>query len=271
MIDRDQELSMKRQCALLALNRSSFYYTPESEESELNRALMRLIDEIYTMHPYFGSRKMRASLKRWFGIRVSRDRVTRLMRLMGIEGKAPGKRTTIRHPGHRVYPNLLRNMEVTRPNQVWCTDITYIPMPHGTMYLVCIMDWASRTVLAQELSNSLDSDFCVRALESALTFGTPEVFHSDQGCQFTSNSFTDVLKAREIKISMSGRGRCYDNIFIERFWRSLKTEELYKHEIDSVGTVRRIIDRYVEFYNRYRPHQALGNLTPLEVHHGRAA
>lgn len=272
MIERNHEdLSLKRQCELLCLNRSSFYYDPNTEGSDLNRVLMRLIDEIYTEHPYFGSRRIRRSLERWFGIHVSRDRVARLMRLMGIEGKAPGKRTTVRHPAHKVYPNLLRNLDVVRSNQVWCVDITYIPMRRGTLYLVCIMDWYSRNILAWELSNSLDSDFCVRALEFALATGMPEIFHSDQGCQFTSKAFTEVLKAHQITISMSGRGRCYDNIFIERFWRSLKSEEIYKYDFETVAEARRVIGEYIKFYNTHRPHQALGDLTPFEVYHDCAA
>jgi putative transposase len=270
LVTPDPELGLKRQCELLALNRSSFYYGPPSEESDLNQALMRLIDEIYTEHPYFGIRRIRSALDCWFGISVSRDRISRLMRLMGIEGKAPGRRTTVRHPGHKVYPNLLRNQDITRPNQAWCVDITYIPMIRGTMYLVCIMDWHSRKVLSWELSNSLDSDFCVRALEFALTLGIPAIFHSDQGCQFTSNVFTEILKSHHIQISMSGRGRCYDNIFIERFWRSLKTEEIYKHEFKTVAEVRLVIGRYIQFYNTQRPHQALDYATPQEVYDGAA-
>lgn len=271
MIDQDTELSLKRQCSLLSLNRSSYYYVPETDESELNRALMRIIDEIYTEHPYFGSRRMRAMLHRWFGIRVSRDRVSRLMRIMGLEGKAPGQRTTVRVTSHKVYPNLLRHLEVTHPNQVWCTDITYIPMVRGTMYLVAILDWYSRKVLAWELSNSLDSDFCVRALLDALDRGAPQVFHSDQGCQFTSKAFTSELNERGIQISMSGRGRAYDNIFVERFWRSLKTEEIYKRDYENATELRRSIGEYVHFYNTHRPHAALDYYTPYEVHNATAA
>lgn len=267
MIEQDHnKLSLKRQCELLDFPRSSYYYAPDDTGPDLNRELTRLIDEIYTIHPYFGNRRIKAVLAAWIGIHVSRDRIRRLMRLMGIEGKAPGRQTTVRHPGHKIYPNLLRSLEVERPNQVWCTDITYIPMVHGSMYLVCIMDWFSRKIIAWELSNSLETDFCLRALESALDRGQPEVFHSDQGCQFTSQAFTGLLKDHQITISMSGRGRCYDNIFIERFWRSLKTEEIYKNEYETVAELRQAIGDYIHFYNTHRPHEALAYETPWEVH-----
>ena len=262
-----KDLSLKRQCELLHLSRSSFYYEGKGSESPLNLELLRLIDEIYTAYPFFGSRSIRAFLRVWYGLHVSRDRVRRLMRLMGIEGKAPGRKTTVRHPGHKVYPNVLRNMRVTRPNQVWCTDITYLPMPQGSMYLVCILDWYSRKVISWELSNSLDSNFCIRALEKTLETAQPEVFHSDQGCQFTSNAFTKILKDKNITISMAGRGRCYDNIFIERFWRSLKTEEIYKNDYRSVKELRDGVQDYICFYNTHRPHASLEYLTPFEVHH----
>ena len=258
-------LSVKRQCELLEMNRSSYYFEPEGEPPETFE-LMRQIDRLYTDHPYFGSRRIAAVLRRG-GQPVSRDRVVRLMRLMGLEGKQPGQCTTRPAPGHKVYPNLLRSLVVNRPGQVWASDITYVPMPRGTMYLVVVMDWHSRCVLAWALSNSLDSDFCLRALQQALSaHPAPDVFHSDQGCQYTSQAFTDVLKARGIPISMSGRGRAYDNIFVERFWRSLKHEELYKHDYTSVDALRRAIAAYIRFYNTDRPHQALGYDTPWETH-----
>lgn len=267
MIDEDHShLSVKRQCELIDLPRSTRYYQP-SGESGLNLELMRIIDELYTEHPYYGCRRMVAVLLRAYGIRVSRKRVRRLMRVMGIEGKLPGRKTTRRNPEHKVYPNLLKNLEITRINQVWCSDITYIPTGYGTMYLACIMDWYSRKILAWELSNTLDSGFVLNALESALRLSKPECFHSDQGCQYTSNGFTERVQEAGIQISMSGRGRCYDNIFIERFWRSLKTEEIYKKEYRTVIELRRSIEDYVHFYNTDRPHEALGYLTPFEVHH----
>jgi putative transposase len=261
----DESLSTARKCELIDLNRSSYYFEPQGETEE-TFALMRQIDRIYTDHPYYGSRRIEAVLRRE-GTPASRDRIVRLMRLMGIEGKQPGRRTTKAAPGHKVYPNLLKNLKVDRPGQVWCSDITYLPMPKGTMYLVAIMDWHSRCVLSRELSNSLDSDFCVRALERALDGPEkPEVFHSDQGCQYTSQAFTGVLQAHGIAISMSGRGRAYDNIFIERFWRSLKHEEIYKHEYESAPALRQAVDAYINFYNLDRPHQALDYHTPWETH-----
>ena len=266
LIKRDDEsLSTARKCELLELNRSSYYYEVQGETEE-TFCLMREIDRIYTDHPYYGSRRIEAVLRRQ-GRPASRDRIVRLMRLMGIEGKQPGRRTTKAAPGHKVYPNLLRNLPVNRSGQVWCSDITYLPMPKGTMYLVAIMDWYSRCILSWELSNSLDSDFCVRALERALRGPEqPEVFHSDQGCQYTSQAFTGVLRDHGIAISMSGRGRAYDNIFIERFWRSLKHEQIYKHEYGNARDLRRAVDAYMHFYNTDRPHQALDNHTPWETH-----
>jgi putative transposase len=191
------------------------------------------------------------------------------MRLMGIEGKLPGRKTTRSAPGHKIYPNLLKGLKIDRPDKVWCVDITYTPTVIGPMYLVAIMDWHSRYILAWELSNSLDTEFCIRALEEALSrHPKPEYFHSDQGCQFTSEAFTAILKSHGITISMSGRGRAYDNIFIERFWRSLKTEKLYKEEFRSVFALRKTISEYMLFYNERRPHQALEDAFPIEVYRG---
>lgn len=268
LIKRDHEsLSLKRQCELLSLNRSSFYYVPQGE-SEENLWLMRKIDELYIAHPFYGSRRIRTALGRQ-GISVGRDRVRRLMRVMGIEGKLPGRRTTRSAPGHKIYPNVLKGLSVERAGQVWCSDITYVPMHKGTMYLTVIMDWYSRAVLSWQLSNTLDSDFCVQALQAALErYGKPDVFHSDQGCQYTSGAFTSVLKSHQITISMSGRGRAYDNIFVERFWRSLKYEEVYKHEYNTVRELREAVSGYMRFYNVCRPHQALGDKTPWDVYTG---
>lgn len=267
MIDKNNaSVSTKRQCELIGLNRSTYYYEPNESESDLNQELMRIIDQLYTENPFYGSRRMVILLKREFGIKVSRERVSRLMRIMGIEGQLPGKKTTRRHQGHKVYPYLLKNLEIVRPDQVWCSDITYIPVMHGTMYLVAIMDWYSRKILAWELSNTLDTSFALKALDDALSRGKPEIFHSDQGCQYTSHAFTQRLKDHGITISMSGRGRAYDNIFIERFWRSLKTEEVYKNEYNNVIQLRRSLEDYIHFYNTDRPHAALEYLTPYEVH-----
>ena len=262
---QDASLSVQRQCALLSLNRASFYYQPQGEPAE-TFLLMRQIDEHYTAHPCYGSRRIRAVLARQ-GVAVSRERVIRLMRLMGIEGQQPGPRTTRPAPGHKRYPNLLRNVAVDHVGQVWASDITYLPMRTGTMYLTVIMDWYSRCILAWELSNTLDSDFCVRALRDALAqHAPPQVFHSDQGCQYTADAFTAVLRDHAIAISMSGRGRAYDNIFVERFWRSLKTEHLYKHDYDHAAALRQGVAEYLHHYNTDRPHQALGYAVPWEVH-----
>jgi len=266
LIERNHgSLGISRQCELVGLNRSSYYYEPQGETEE-TLALMREIDRIYTDHPCYGSRRIAAVLRRQ-GMAVGRGRVVRLMRLMGIEGKQPGQRTTRPAPGHRIYPNLLKATVVDRPGQAWATDITYLPMPNGTMYLTVIMDWYSRYVIAWELSNTLDSEFCVRALENALDrAGAPEVFHSDQGCQYTAQGFTGVLEDHGVAISMSGRGRAYDNIFVERFWRALKYEEIYKNEYGGARELRRAVEDYIHHYNTDRPHQALGYHTPWEVY-----
>ena len=261
----DGSPSVKRQCELVERNRSSYYYEPLGEPPE-TFALMREIDEIYTDHPCYGSRRIEAVLCRR-GHGVGRGRVVRLMRLMGIEGKRPGPRTTRPAPGHKVHPNLLKNMTVDGPCQVWASDITYLPMPKGTMYLTVVMDWYSRCILSWELSNSLDGDFCVRALETALEGPErPQVFHTDQGCQYTMRDFTGVLGANGIAISMSGRGRAYDNIFVERFWRSLKHELIYKNDFQTVPELRRAVSEYINHYNTDRPQQALGHKTPWEIH-----
>ena len=285
LIERNHgSLSINRQCGLVGLNRSSYYYEPQGE-SEETFALMREIDRIYTDHPCYGSRRIVAVLRRQ-GIAVDRDRVVRLMRLMGIEGKLPGQRTTRPAPGHKVHPNLLRGRTVERPGEAWASDITYLPMPKGTMYLTVVMDWYSRYVVAWELSNSLDCDFCVRALESALEGAeAPDLFHGDQGCQYTARGFTVVLEGHNVAISMSGRGRAYDNILVERFWRSLKYDEIYSraagetarrrrersgnHEYGSVDELRRAVAEYIHHYNTERPHQALDYHAPWEIYMNR--
>ena len=227
MIRRDHPgLSLSQQCQVLAISRSSFYYTPKGESAE-NLMLMRRIDELFLKYPFYGSRQMVRRLRRE-GIRAGRHRVRCLMRLMGLTAIYQAPRTSAPHPAHRIYPYLLRNLDVNRPNQVWCADITYIPVQRGFLYLVAIMDWATRHVL----SNTMDASFCVEALNEALSrYGNPEIFNTDQGSQFTSFDFTGVLKAAEVTISMDGRGRCMDNIFIERLWRSLKYEAVYLHEL----------------------------------------
>jgi putative transposase len=258
-------LSLGRQCELLSISRSSIYYKPRGESLE-NLTLMRRIDELFLQCPFYGSRQMARQLDR-NGVRVGRHRVRRLMRLMGLEAIYQAPRTSAPHPAHRIYPYLLRNMTIDRPDQVWCADITYIPVRRGFLYLVAIMDWATRHVLAWRLSNTMDSRFCVEALTEAMAkYGKPEIFNTDQGSQFTSFEFTGVLKDAGIEISMDGRGRCMDNIFIERLWRSLKYEAVYLHEMTDGFAAERVIRHWIAFYNSERPHTALNGATPAEAY-----
>lgn len=262
MVETDQPtVSIRKQCELLKLNRSSLYYEPVPQDPE-ELALMRRIDEIHLKYPFYGSRRIAQELSQE-GDPVNRKRVQRLMNLMGIESIAPKPKTSQPAPEHPVYPYLLRGLTINRVNQVWCTDVTYIPMAYGFMYLVAIMDWHSRRVLSWRLSNTMDPAFCVEALQEALErFGPPEYFNTDQGSQFTSEDFTTVLKNRGIKISMDGKGRWMDNVFIERLWRSLKYEEVYLHAYGTPEEARDGIGRYLDFYNHKRPHQSLGYQTP---------
>ena len=247
-----------------AVNDQSIYAC--KGESAETLALMRCIDELFLKYPFYGSRQMVRQLWR-DGIRVGRHRVRRLMRLMGLEAIYQAPRTSDRHPAHRVYPYLLRGMVIDRPNQVWCADITYIPVQRGFLYLVAIMDWATRHVLAWRLSNTMDAGFCVETLKEALArYGRPDIFNTDQGSQFTSLDFTRVLKDADVAISMDGRGRCMDNIFIERLWRSLKYEAVYLHELVDGFVARRVIGGWIDFYNSERPHSALGGQTPAEAY-----
>jgi len=239
------ELSTVRQCELLGLARSSYYYQPVPASLE-NLALMRLLDEQYLRTPFYGSRRMTVWLQQQ-GHTVNRKRVQRLMQLMGLAGIAPGPGTSQPHPGHKVYPYLLRQLVIERPDQVWCTDITYVPMPLGFMYLVVIMDWFSRYVLAWELSNTLDVEFCLVALDRALARRQPEFFNSDQGAQFTSQAFTGRLEQAQVRISMDGRGRTFDNIFVERLWRTVKYEDIYLKDYSSVLELHRGLPCYFEF------------------------
>ena len=266
MITRDHPaLSLSRQCEVLSISRSSFYYALKGESPE-NLALMRRIDELFLKYPFYGSRQMVRQLRRE-GIVVGRHRVRRLMRLMGLEAIYQAPRTSAPHPAHRIYPYLLKGMAIERPNQVWCADITYIPVQRGFLYLVAIMDWATRHVLAWRLSNTMDARFCVEALEEALArYGKPEIFNTDQGSQFTSLDFTGVLKDAGVAISMDGRGRYMDNIFIERLWRSLKYEAVYLHELTDGFKAEQVIRDWIEFYNTERPHSALGDRTPAEAY-----
>ena len=256
--------SIRRQCALLGVARSSVYRPPRpANDNDL--ALMRRIDELYTAWPFLGSRRMTALL-RAEGQRVNRKRVQRLMRQMGIAALGPKPRTTKPAPGHKIFPYLLRDLVIERPNHVWAADITYVPIGRGFLYMVAIIDWASRAVLAWRLSNTMDVGFCLAALEEALArFGKPEIFNTDQGSQFTSGDFTGVLMAAGIRISMDGRGRWIDNVFIERLWRSLKYEDIYLKGYADGREARAGIGEWLAFYNRRRPHQALANRTPMTV------
>jgi putative transposase len=258
-------LSIARQCKLLGISRSSFYYAPCGESLE-SLALMRRIDELFLECPFFGSRQMARALQRE-GLSIGRHRVRRLMRLMGLRTIYQKPRTSDPHPEHRIYPYLLRGLKINRANQVWCTDITYIPMRKGFLYLVAIMDWHTRKVLSWELSNTMDTEFCMKALKKALSLhGKPEIFNTDQGSQFTSSDFTGLLKEHKIKISMDGKGRWMDNVFIERLWRSLKYECVYLHAFETGSAAKTGIGRWIEFYNHRRPHSTYGIRTPAEAY-----
>lgn len=261
---RPGRLSIRRQCALLGVARSGVY-RPLRPANDNDLALTRRIDDLFTAWPFLGSRRL-TTLLRSEGHAINRKRVQRLMRKMGIAALGPKPRTTTPAPGHKIYPYLLRDLVIDRPNQVWAADITYIPIGRGFLYLVAVMDWASRAVLSWRLSNTMDSSFCVAALEEALArFGRPEIFNTDQGSQFTSAAFTGTLAAAGVRISMDGRGRWMDNVFIERLWRSLKHEDIYLKGYADGREARAGIASWFAFYNTGRPHQALGNRTPMAV------
>lgn len=260
------EISVRRQCELLGLHRSGLYYEPAGE-SEENLLLMRLLDEQYTRAPFYGSRRMTAWLATQ-GYEVNRKRVTRLMEVMGLEAVYPKPKLSQPGEGHRIYPYLLRGTTVERINQVWSADITYIRMAQGFLYLVAVMDWFSRFVLSWSLSVTMEAEFCIEALQRALRRGRPDIFNSDQGAQFTGQRFTGELAERQIAISMDGRGRCMDNIFVERLWRSLKYEEVYLKDYASVAEARAGIAGYFQFYNQERLHQSLGYRTPAALYLG---
>jgi putative transposase len=265
LIDHEHpRLSVLRQCDLIGLPRSSLYYRAQGEDAQ-NQQLMRWIDREYTAHPFFGVRRMTAMLGR-LGQTVNPKRVRRLMRVMGLEAVYPKPKTSLKNKGDLEYPYLLKGLLIDRPDQVWATDITYIPLERGWVYVAAVMDWFSRCVLAWEMSNTLDSSFCVEALKKAMALGTPEIFNSDQGSQFTSEAFAGVLKDAGIRISRDGVRRAYDNIFVERLWRSLKYEEVYLRDYQMIPEARRGICEWFEFYNHHRPHQALDYRTPAEVY-----
>ena len=261
-------MSLVRQCALLGVSRSGYYAQAgraAPRESLANLAVLRELDARYTAHPFFGSRRLTAVL-RPAGYAVNRKRVQRLMRVLGIQGVRPGPATSAPAPGHRIYPYLLRDLAVVRPNQVWCSDITYVPLRHGFMYLTVVMDWYSRLVLSWALSNTLDHAFCLQALVAALALGQPDIFNTDQGSQYTCAEFTAALLARGIAVSMDGRGRALDNVFVERLWRSVKYEDIYLHGYETAPALAAGLAVYFPFYNTERPHQGLDYRTPAEVH-----
>jgi len=258
------DLSIRRQCELLGLSRSSLYYQGVPESAE-NLRLMRLLDQEYTAHPFLGSRRLR----RWLneqGEEVNRKRVQRLMRLMGLEAIYPKPKLSAARAGHRIYPYLLRNVRIERPDQVWSTDITYVPLASGFMYLAAIIDWFSRYVLAWRLSNTLDGSFCLEMLEEALRRGRPEVFNTDQGVQFTAQAWTGRLESAEVAVSMDGKGRCLDNVFVERLWRSVKYEDIYLWRYETVPQLQQGLGRYFPYYNEERLHQSLEYRTPAAVY-----
>lgn len=261
MIDATQALPISRQAELLEISHSNLYYQPRPT-ADADLILMRRIDEMHLKHPFAGSRMLR-DLFRLEGIKVGRQHIATLMAKMGIHALYRGRNTSAPHPRHKIYPYLLRGLTINRPNQCWATDITYIPMRRGFVFLVAIVDLASRKVLAHRVSISMSTDFCVEALEEAITkYGRPEIFNTDQGSQFTSTDFTDVLKLNNIQISMDGKGRWIDNVFVERLWRSVKYEQVYLHAYENVSEAKQKLADYFNFYNSQRPHSSLGKRTP---------
>jgi putative transposase len=270
LVEHDNpELSVRRQCQLLGLPRASLYYQPVPQTQE-NLRLMQLLDREYTEHPFLGSRRLTAWLIEQ-GEAVNRKRVQRLMRLMGLEAIYPKPRLSVGQPGHKVYPYLLRDVAIERVDQVWSTDITYVGLPCGFMYLAAVIDWFSRYVVAWRLSNTLDGSFCLEMLEEALATGRPEVFNTDQGVQFTARAWTGRLESAGVRVSMDGKGRCLDNIWVERLWRSVKYEDIYLWRYEGVPQLQEGLSRYFPFYNERRQHQSLGYRTPAAVYReGRA-
>ena len=265
-MSKESVLSISRQCELLDLARSTYYYTPEPVSDE-ELELMRLIDQCYLELPFYGTRRIKNWLLDKHSLVVNRKRIQRLRRLLAIETLYPKRNLSLANHEHKIYPYLLRDLTIDRPNQAWLTDITYIPMAKGFVYLVAVIDWYSRRVLSWRLSTTMDSSFCVDALEEAIDkFGCPEIFNTDQGAQFTSTEFTSVLKQHRIKISMDGKGRWIDNVFVERLWRSVKYEEVCLNAYDSVPDARRSLARYFDFYNFERRHQSLNSQTPDSVY-----
>ena len=267
LIEKDNPfLSLTRQAELLDLSRSSIYYQPIIPWEDI--LTMHSIDKIYTRLPFYGSRRMRDALKDDYGKIVGRDHVRRLMGLMGLEAIYPKRNTSLPAPGHQIYPYLLKNLPIAHPNHVWGTDITYLPLKQGFCYLTAILDWYSRYVLAWEISPTMETAFCVTSLRSALAQAIPLIHNSDQGAQFTANAYTNELHSRQVQISMDGKGRCMDNIFTERLWRSVKYEDVYLKKYETIDQVREGINEYFPFYNYQRRHQGINNRTPAEVYYG---
>lgn len=262
----NRALSISRQAELLALSRSSIYYAPRVDPEELK--MLQALDQVYTKYPFYGSRRLKFALADEYGIKINRKHVRRLMRLLGIQAIYPKHRTSIPAPGHKIYPYLLKNLAILRPNQVWSTDITYIPLAQGFCYLTVILDWFSRYVLSWELSETMETAFCTRALTSALRKAVPEIHNSDQGSQFTSLEYTGILETNNIHISMDGRGRCLDNIFTERLWRSVKYEDIYLKQYRTIEETFTGLGNYFPFYNQKRRHQSLGYKTPEAIYRG---
>ncbi|MEI6056479.1 MAG: IS3 family transposase [Lentisphaerota bacterium] len=273
MIERESEIKINRQCEILGLPRSRQYSSSmDITKTDIgDEDLMKKIDKIYTECPFYGSRRIKVALLRNHSLIVNRKKIQRLMRIMGIYGQSPGIMTSRRCQKHKKYPYLLRDIDINRPCMAWCSDITYLPIAQGHVYLVAIMDWHSRYIIAWELSNTLDSEFCLQALRKSFAVGKPDIFNTDQGCQFTSEAFIGELEKANVRISMDGKGRCLDNIFIERFWRSLKYEDIYMKDYSNVKSLREGVESYIKFYNNVRPHQSLGYRTPSEIHYKREA
>lgn len=258
LVDKDHPVvPVSAQAELLGISRSSVYYVPRIDPEDVK--ITRALDELYTRFPFYGSRRLQLALEDYYRISICREHVQRLMRLMGLEAIYPKKNTSIPHPGHKIYPYLLRNLAITHPNQVWGTDLTYIPLEAGFCYLVAIIDWFSRYVLSWELSANMETAFCARALKAALTKATPDIFNSDQGAQFTAEEFVSILETTTAKISMDGRGRCLDNIFTERLWRTVKYEDVYLKRYRTIEETYDGLTKYFPFYNNERRHQSLGH------------
>ncbi len=269
MVSKKEELTLCKQCELLNITRSSIYYKPRSK-SELDLRIMRLIDELYQINPTMGSRRMSKEITKTHNIKLGRLKARRLMREMCISAIYPKKNLSVKNSSHKIYPYLLRNLSINKPNQVWSTDITYVRLESGFIYLTAVIDWYSRKVLSWKLSNTMDVGFCKSVVEESVKkYGAPEIFNTDQGCQYTSNEFTGLLKEHNIKISMDGKGRALDNIFVERLWRTVKQEDVYLKDYQNIKDARNHLAAYFEYYNNRRRHQSLNDEFPEDVYYDR--